>query len=170
MEAERALGSADGHSLAGSVTPGGSGRAFAGHGVMNGTDTLLGQGTFVMPNGTSVAMPRPGITIADSTGRLLENVNSVEELEKAIQTGVGPNGQILTPRNLKDLQGYQVVTPGQTGPNLTLLHPGYQNVKLDIFQNSTTTLNPTRLSDLLEPNMGCVFWAACTQPVPYLPK
>lgn len=123
-----------------------------------------------MPQGTTVVMPRPGISIYDSTGRLLENVNSVDELNRAIATGVGPNGQILTPRNLRDLQGYRVVQPGQTGPNLTLLDPGFQGKTLNIMQNSTTTLAPTRLSDLLQPNMGCVFWAACTQPVPHIPK
>lgn len=169
-EALRGLGGTNGHALAESVTPGGSGKAFAGHGVMNGMDTLFGQGEFVVPQGTTVVLPRQGITIYDSTGRLLENVNSVDELNRAIATGVGPNGQILTPRNLRDLQGYQVVQPGQTGPNLTLLDPGFQGKTLNIMQNSTTTLAPTRLSDLLEPNMGCVFWAACTQPVPYIPK
>jgi hypothetical protein len=170
VEALRGLGGKDGHGFAGSVTPGGSAKAFAGHGVMNGMDTLSGHGQFVSPGGTTVVMPRPGITIADSTGRILENVGSVHELKQAIATGVGPNGQMLTPRNLRDLQNFQVVGPGQAGPNLTLLDPGFQGVKLNIMQNSTTTLAPTRLSELLELDMGCVFWAACTQPVPYIPK
>ena len=169
-EPSRGLGGTEGHSLAETVTPGGSGQAFAGHGVMNGTDMLLGQGQFVAPTGTTVVLPRSGITIVDSTGRVLETVTSVEELSRTLATGVAPNGQILSPRNIRDLQGYQVIESGQVGPNLTLLNPGYQNKPLNIMQNSTTTLAPVRLSDILEPNMGCVFWAACTQPIPYLPK
>lgn len=170
VEPSRGLGGTEGHSLAEEVIPGGSGQALAGHGVMNGTDTLFGQGQFVAPAGTTVVMPRPGITIADSTGRVLESVVSVEELNRVIATRVAPNGEMLIPRNLRDLQGYQVILPGEIGPNLTLLHPAYEGKLLKIMENSTTTLNPVRLSDILEPNMGCVFWAACTQPVQYIPK
>lgn len=169
-EPERGLGNNAGHSLAESVTPGGSGQALAGHGVMDGTAAMLGEGQFVSPAGTTVVTPRAGITIADSTGRILENVKSVEQLEQVLKTGIGPNGEILTPRNYADLKGYQVIEPGQTGYNYTLLNPSFQNKPLNIFENSTTTLEPAPLSSFLEPNQGCVFWAACTQPVPFIPR
>ncbi|QCX51751.1 hemagglutinin repeat-containing protein [Ralstonia pseudosolanacearum] len=167
---ERGLGGNAGHQFAANVTEGGSGQALAGHGVMDGTATMLGDGQFISPSGTWVVTPRPGIAIADSTGRILENVSSVEHLEKVLSSGIGPTGEILTPRNYRDLAGYSVVAPGEVGHNYTLLNPGFQNKPLNIFSNSTTTANPTQLSNFLEPNMGCVFWAACTQPVPHLPR
>jgi hypothetical protein len=167
---ERGLGSTAGHGTAAEVLPGGSGQAFAGHGVMVGEDALLGRGYFTAPDGTTVVMPRPGIGIADSTGRLLESLKSVGELEVVLRTGRSPSGDILTPRNLRDLNGYQVVKPGEGGYNYTLLHPGADDIPLTIYSNSSTTLQPVRLSELLEPDMGCVFWAACTLPKPFLAR
>jgi filamentous hemagglutinin len=164
---DRGLGSTSGHEFAGSVTEGGSGQALAGHGVMDGSSAST---QYVSPAGTFVISPRPGITIADSTGQILEQLTSVEQLENTMRTGISPNGQVLTQRNYNDLAGYQVTAPGETGYNYTLLSPGFQNKPLNIFGNSTTTSAPTKLSDFLESNMGCVFWAACTQAVPYIPK
>lgn len=166
---ERGLGSTSGHQFT-TVIEGGSGQALAGHGVMESNATILGNGQYVSPPGTTVITPRPGIKIADSTGQILENVKSVEHLESILNSGVGPNGQILVPRNFVDLEGYNVVSPGQTGFNYTLLHPAYDNKLLNIFSKSTTTDIPTHLSIFLEPNMGCVFWAACTQVVPFIPR
>ena len=166
---ERGLGSTSGHQFT-TVTEGGSGQALAGHGVMESNATILGNGQYVSPPGTTVITPRPGIKIADSTGQILENVKSVEHLESILSSGVGPNGQILVPRNFADLAGYNVVAPGQTGFNYTLLNPAYENKLLNIFSKSTTTNVPTHLSTFLEPNMGCVFWAACTQVVPFIPR
>lgn len=93
----------------------------------------------------------------------------MEQLENTMRTGISPNGQVLTQRNYNDLAGYQVTAPGETDYNYTLLSLGLQNKPLNIFANSTTTSAPTKLSDFLESNMGCVFWAACTQAVPYIP-
>ncbi len=166
---ERGLGSTSGHEFAATVTEGGSGQALAGHGAMDGTSVALGTSQYVSPSGTWVVTPRPGITIADSTGRILENVTSVEHLENILSSGIGPNGQILAPRNFIDLAGYNVVAPGETGYNYTLLNPSFQNKPLNIFSKSTTTNMPTQLSNFLEPNMGCVFWAACTQALPFIP-
>ncbi|MQA18807.1 hypothetical protein GEV01_04690 [Rugamonas sp. FT103W] len=167
---DRGLGGANGHQFAANVTDGGSGQALAGHGVMDTSATVLGNGQYVSPAGTTVITPRPGITIADSTGRILENVTSVEHLESILSSGIGPNGEILRPRNFADLAGYNVISPGETGFNYTLLSPGYKNKPLNIFSKSTTTDAATHLSVFLKPNMGCVFWAACTQVVPYIPK
>lgn len=167
---ERGFGSNVGHDAAGSVTEGGSGQALAGHGVMDGSATLLGNGQFVVPSGTIVVTPRPGIAIADSTGRILENVTSVEQLEQVLASGVSPTGEILTPRNYSDLAGYVVIRSGEKGYNFTLLNPGFQGKPLNIFSKSTTTVDPAQLSSFLQPNMGCIFWAACTLPVPYIPK
>jgi filamentous hemagglutinin len=108
---ERGLGSTSGHQFA-TVTEGGSGQALAGHGVMESNATILGNGQYVSPPGTTVITPRPGIKISDSTGKILENVKSVEHLKIILSSGVGPNGQILVPRNFLDLAGYNFVAPG----------------------------------------------------------
>jgi len=165
-ELERGLGGSSGHEFAATVTEGGSGQALAGHGVMNGNGVLH----YVSPEGTYVVSPRPDITIADTTGRILEQVTSIEQLEHTIRTGVAPDGYVLVGRNFQDLMHYQVTAPGGTGYNYTLLRPDYQDKPLNIFSNSTTTDRPTQLSNFLQPNMGCVFWAACTQGVPYIPS
>lgn len=134
---------------------------------MDSSSAALGNGQYVAPLGTTVITPRPGIKIADSTGRILENVKSVEQLEDVLRTGIGPDGNLLTPRNFADLAGYNVTRPGEAGFNYTLLNPNYQNKPLNIFKNSTTTDAPAQLSEFLERNMGCVFWAACMNTHPH---
>lgn len=168
-EVERGLGGASGHDSAKEVLPGGSGQALAGHGVMEGNATIIGNGSFTSPPGTTVITPRPGIRIAESTGQLLENVTSVKQLDDILVAGTGPTGPLI-PRNYQDLKGYNVFAPGESGPNYTLLNPGYGGKNLVIFKNSTTTEKPTHLSDFLQPNMGCVIWAACTEVVPFVPR
>jgi hypothetical protein len=167
---ERGFGETAGHQFATNVIDGGSGQALAGHGVMEGNAMVLGNGHYVAPPGTTIITPRPGIPIADTSGMILENLTSVSELERVLLTGVAPNGQILSPRNLKDLTGFQVVAPGEIGLNYTLLNPGFEGKALTIFKNSTTTDVPKSLSDFLQPNMGCIFWAACTEAVQFIPR
>jgi filamentous hemagglutinin len=152
---ERGLGSNDGHQFALTITEGGNGQSLAGHGVMNVISTNLGNGQYISPSGTTVVTPRPGINIADSTGQILENITSVENLDSVLKSGIAPDGRILTPRNIFDLTDYNVVLPGQQGYNYTLLSPGFQNKPLSIFSNSTTASEPTQLSNFLEK-----IWAA----------
>jgi len=57
------------------------------------------------------------------------------------------------------VKGMRVCMPGDTIEDYTLDWPR----KLTVHQNSTMVGEPTNLSELLEPNMGCKVWAACTE-------
>jgi hypothetical protein len=37
---------------------------------------------------------------------------------------------------------------------------------LTIYERSICTGETTPISELLQPDMGCVFWASCTNPLP----
>lgn len=56
-----------GQEYAKSITEGGTGTAYAGHGSYR-----FGDGKIIVPPGTSVTLPREGITIWDETGRYIE--------------------------------------------------------------------------------------------------
>lgn len=53
----------------------------------------------------------------------------------------------------------EVYHPGEKLPDYTLYPPDGLNI-LGMPRNVTVT-GPTRLSELLKPNMGSVHWAAC---------
>jgi hypothetical protein len=94
-----------------------------------------GSGSLVVPEGTQVTTySKPGGSISDTLGN-------------AIETG-------------KDMSGLPSKTflPGETMPNYTLYPPD----KLNILGSPITVDSPTKLSDLLKPNMGSCQWAACT--------
>jgi hypothetical protein len=141
--AERSLGTRFGHQYADDVLPGGSGTAYAGHG-----EFVYGSGTVVIPEGTAVTLPRPGIKILDETGRYIE-AGDWDGLAMAAQRN---------PRIANDIEGMATYLPGAEVPNYTLRAPS----RLTILQNSATVESRTYLDSLLKPNMGCVQWAACT--------
>ncbi|WP_220416885.1 putative adhesin, partial [Enterovibrio norvegicus] len=140
------LGSSEGHQFARIVSPGGTGTALAGHGKY-----VFGSGDVVVPNGSAVTLPREGIRILDETGRYIE-VGDWDGLARA----AGQN-----PRIAKDIEGMTTWLPGAKVPNYTLSAP--TNPPLNILQNSTTVESGTTLDRLLQPKMGCVHWAACTE-------
>jgi RHS repeat-associated protein len=128
---ERGL-SSNGQKYAASVTEGGTGRAFAGHGEIR-----FGAGTTTIPEGTSLTMwGKQGEGILDKVGKLVETgkYNEVGFVEGAVTH-----------------------LPGAQVPNLTLTAP----TKLNIMSNSMTVEDATKLSDLLKPGMGKIDWAAC---------
>ncbi|MBP2161596.1 MULTISPECIES: putative adhesin [Asticcacaulis] len=141
--AERALGGSEGLPYARTVLDGGSGRAIAGHG-----EYRLGSGDFVVPEGTAITLPREGISILDETGQFMER-GDWEGLAAAAQRN---------PRIANDIEGMTTYLPGSTIPDYTLRAPN----GLTIYRNSTTVGGSTPLSTILEPNLGCVSWAACT--------
>ena len=111
---------------------GGRAPILSGHGAYNPKN-----GTVTVPPGTSVTVFGPhGTTISDSTGGLLDQ-------------------GILPPAN--QAGGAQTYLPGAQMPNYTLYPP----TGLNILGNPTTVTQPTNLSNLLTPNMGNVWWAAC---------
>ena len=64
------LGENLGAGTAREVLPGGNGRAIAGHGRLE-----FRSGDTVIPQGTILVAPRPGIRISDETGRVLESID-----------------------------------------------------------------------------------------------
>lgn len=92
-------------------------------------------GTTVVPEGTQVTFySEHGSTITDPLGNAVETGKDVSNV---FQRTFGP---------------------GDVVPNYTL-HPP---TGLNIMGSPTTVTQPTNLSDLLQPNMGNVDWAACT--------
>jgi hypothetical protein len=81
---------------------------------------------------------KDGTTLADDTGRLIE---------------AGSYDAIA----LEAVEGAQTFLPGATVPNYTLMAP----TRLNILKNSLTVEDATFLSELLQPNMGHMDWAAC---------
>ena len=139
------LGSSEGHMYAKSVTPGGTGTAFAGHG-----EYVYGAGNMTVPSGTAITIPREGIKILDETGRYIEAGDWVG-LARAAS---------MNPRIADDIQGMATWLPGGKVPNYILSAPN--NPPLNILENSTTVESATHLDLLLKRDMGCVQWAACT--------
>ena len=115
---------------------------YEGPGRPDGQQVLAGHGTYdpanggtVVPDGTSLVFSgkdRP--SIPDAFGNMLES-------------------------NGGDIEATRVFGPGSVVPNLTLLPT---RGDLALMGSSTLVGEPTLLSDLLEPNMGIVHWAACT--------
>ena len=140
---ERNLGTNSGHQYAQEVLPGGSGTAYAGHG-----EYTYGSGVAIVPKGTAITLPRPGIKILDETGRYIE-AGDWEGLAKAAQRN---------PRIANDIEGMATHLPGAEVPNYTLSAPS----RLKILQESTTVESRTHLDSLLKADSGCVEWAACT--------
>jgi hypothetical protein len=132
------LRSGTGHGEASSITPGGTGRAFAGHGHYR---ELSGQTT--VPKGTA-------ITIWEYTGQSAGKLP--DKHGRAIETG---RYDLLNPA---DFQGSYTALPGSQVPNFRLQPPS----GLDIMARSRTVPKTTPPSDLMNPNMGHVEWAACT--------
>ncbi|PRQ09409.1 RHS repeat domain-containing protein [Enhygromyxa salina] len=130
-------GAGDGYAEA--VVPGGTGRAFAGHGEFR-----VWSGDVVIPEGTTLTLPtRHGRGIYDRTGSLIE---------QGRWDLISQN-----PRLMADIEGAASYLPGAKIPNYTLKAPN----TLRIHAKSTTVEDATPLSDLLQPNAGHLEWAAC---------
>ena len=130
------------HSFANSVTEGGTGRAFAGHGTLFTQD-----GTFTIPKGTALTLPRNNIKITDRTGQYIERGDWIGLAHAASKNK----------RTALDIKGMTSWLEGSEVPNYTLSLPN----DLHIFSKSISTRAET-LKNLIEPDMGCVNWAACT--------
>lgn len=133
-----------GHQYATEVLDGGAGRTFAGHGELR-----AGSGDVLIPEGTSLTIPRDGIKILDRTAGYIErgDWDGLIELAK------------VDPRVADDVFGMATYLPGSRVPNYTLKAP----VSLRVYQASDTVEDATSLLNLLEKNMGNRCWAACTE-------
>ncbi|MFN0130190.1 MAG: putative adhesin [Verrucomicrobiales bacterium] len=125
----------------GGLLPGGTGRAFVGHGVENGF-----LGTTTVPQGTTLMIPaRTGTMLPDALG---------QAIEAGHWEPVAAN-----PRWRSLMEGSATHLPGAEIPNL-LLRPAPD---LWMLQNSIRVSTDTPLSTLLRPGMGYLDWAACRQ-------
>ncbi len=129
----------------------GDGQSFAGHGGIgiNSDGTLP---TTIVPEGTSLTIPvghNRGLN--DTAGQLIES-------------GDVTGGMQLQNRLNNATDGSRTYLPGSEVPNYVLTEPDNPFFVNPVhpLQNSITVTKPTPLSDLLQPNMGCVNWAACT--------
>jgi hypothetical protein len=96
---------------------------------------ISGSGTTLIPEGTSLTLfSKFGGMITDDLGLFIER---------------GGNPTMLYNR---------IYVAGDRIPNYTLTPPN----GLRVERSSVTVSSPTLLSDLLEPNMGACYWAACT--------
>ena len=112
---------------------------FSGHGgyemIGKGLNYTIGSGITTVPEGTSVTVySKFGTTISDSLGN-------------AIETNTVPKGTF-----------FKTYSSGSRMPNFTLYPPE----GLVIKGNPITVSQPTRLDNLLKPNMGNCHWAACS--------
>ena len=136
--------SGTGHGYAANVLEGGTGRAFAGHGELR-----YGSGDLIVPQGTSITMPRMGHQIQDVTGRLMER-GDWDGLTALARTN---------PKVADDLIGMSSYLPGARIPNLTLKAPD----GLTIMRASKTVEDATPLQILIQDAQGNWCWAACTK-------
>lgn len=121
----------------------GTGKAFAGHGY----EPASGD-TTIVPTGTTVILPPSNYSMPDRIGQAIEAgewwvVASHVRTNQLVQTGQ-----------------FRTFGPGSQMPNMVLAPgPG-----LAISPNSITSGGAnTGVSDLLRPNMGTMYWAACTR-------
>ena len=147
--ANRALPGEAGHFGANTVTPGGTGTALTGHG-----GKFVDSPSFVVPEGSAVTLPRPNISILDRTGQYIEK-GDWEGLAALAKTN---------PRVARDIEGMTTWLPGAKVPGYTLFPP---DKGINLFSRSHSVYQPTPLQQILEPNLGCVQWAACTSFLPY---
>ncbi|WP_067479338.1 FG-GAP-like repeat-containing protein [Actinomadura hibisca] len=124
------------------VVPGGTGKAFAGHGF----DPSF---TFQVPKGTSVTSPRAGARISDDVGRALERGDH-GYLTEVLEHG-GPHAD--------QLEGMATHLEDSYMPDYILIPPDHQ---LIIMADSVTVDSPTPLSWLIQEGTGNHVWAACT--------
>ena len=109
---------------------------FSGHGAIAAGET----GMVTVPQGTTLNMySKHGDTISDSLGNKIETGNPTPMF---------------------------TFKPGDQVPDYTLFPQGAPLSPLNIKGSPVTATGPTRLSDLLKPNMGDTHWAACRQVVP----
>lgn len=155
-----------GHGHANKVHPGGSGKAIAGHGVLH-----RGAGTFEIPKGTTLVVPKDGKKISDTAGRVLETIDpdrlartrpGTPARKRVIREqldALGIKNKRMRNRATRDLQDARVLNAGDTVENYTIKTPD----KLDIHEASKTVEHSTPLSELVKPDSGTQVVATCTE-------
>jgi filamentous hemagglutinin len=156
-ESERNLLSNAGHPYAKEVLPGGTGRAYAGHGEFRyGTNPKA----FTVPDGTALSIwTKPGIGLPDRLGRLIE-MGDYDTLSTLFSKDSRVQERLTGAATHLPGAGQVTGLPGDVRiPNYTLSAP----TKLRIHKNSITVEDSRTLSELIQPDSGHLEWAACTE-------
>lgn len=124
---------------AASITEGGTGKAFAGHG-----EYRIGSGKTIVPEGTKLTLwTKGGKRIKDKMGLFIE-IGDFQSVFK-------------NPKYLAKMEGSVTHLPGAIIENYTLTAP----TGLRVMSNSIMVEDATLMSELLKPNMGHMHWASC---------
>jgi RHS repeat-associated protein len=120
---------------------GGTGKAFEGHGI----ETAYA-GTTTVPPGTTVVVPPPGYALEETMGQAIAagrwwELAADPEINALAQAGE-----------------WRFYGPGSEMPNLVL----YPNRSATMCVESITVDDSTAIGELLKPDMGIMYWAACT--------
>jgi Putative adhesin Stv domain len=103
-----------------------------------------GSGTVLVPEGTTFTQYTGlGNSISDALGNAIETGGDLSAFEG-------------------EMTGAQSFLPGAEVPNYSLYPPE----GLNIMGNPVTVTEPTLLSDILQPGLGHVQWAACCVVIP----
>jgi len=134
-------------------------QAFSGHGLWMDPHNE----TIVLGSGQYWVGPRPGNTIRDRAGVILER-EGLAGLEKAAESATHPN---VKKELMESLAVLELKGPGDQIKNFVLLpydHPGTRRVSPP-QPGAIGVESPTPLSRLLSNEPGCYVWSACTQMV-----
>ncbi|MFE8070094.1 hypothetical protein QQM79_03460 [Marinobacteraceae bacterium S3BR75-40.1] len=140
-----------GHDLADEVLPGGTGRSLSGHGAY-----FRDSGTVVIPDGTYLTSPRPGMTLDDEVAGYMERD---DWLQLSIQSNKNSK---LSKLFAAQIEGMTTWLPGAEIPNYQFFHPAAGD-PIKVYKNSTTIRDNMPLSNILEKDQGRISWVACTQ-------
>jgi len=144
------IGVKTGHDGARTEEEGGTGQALTGHGTYwNGLEGFEEEGSMLVPEGTAVTLPRQGVKLPDIAGKLMEQGNW-EDLGRLINVDEDIAGPVT---------GMVSHLPGAPIPKYTLTPP---DQKINLMENSISVDTPTNIEKIVEPDQGCVVWAACT--------
>jgi hypothetical protein len=149
------LGSNDGHTSARQVLDGGRPDALGGDGAYY---PRIDPPTATIPEGTTLTRWTEHNKTLESTIGLLVETGDYDTIARIFnEYHLSPNGST---RYQEMLTGAQSFLPGAEVPNYVHLPP---SPKVSIRANTTSTAKPTPLSEILEPNMGHIDWAVCTE-------
>ncbi|MEM1099573.1 MAG: RHS repeat-associated core domain-containing protein, partial [Planctomycetota bacterium] len=111
-------------------------------------NVLSGHGAWTPGDGDTIVPEGTAVTILAGPGR-----ETFDDIANKVELGEMPSADMLD-----RMTGARTYLPGAEMPNLTLYAPDSRMV---IKGNPTTVAEPTLLSQLLQPGLGNVNWAAC---------
>jgi hypothetical protein len=149
------LGSNEGHKYAKQIFPGGKTEVLGGHG---GYKPEISPKTTVIPDGTTLTRWVQHDRNLESTIGLLIEKGRYDDIAKFFnEYHLYKKGDF---KYQEMLTGAQSFLPGAEIPNYVHKPP---TPEISIHEKATSAAKVTPLSEILEPNMGHIDWAACTK-------